>query len=52
MLLTFTLIIISIPPPPQSFIPGLKPFFSANPSHFLFFFRTDYIDPQTVHRYF
>jgi len=33
MLLTFILIIISIPSPPHSFIPGLKPSFSANPSH-------------------
>ena len=31
MLLTFTLIIVSIAP--HSFIPGLKPFFSAYPSH-------------------
>jgi len=33
MLLTFILIIISIPSPTHSFIPGLKPSFSANPSH-------------------
>ena len=33
MLLTFILIIISIPSSPHSFIPGLKPAFSANPSH-------------------
>jgi len=33
MLLTFILIIISIQSPPHSFIPGLKPSFSANPSH-------------------
>ena len=33
MLLTFILIIISIPSPPHSFIPGLKPSFSANLSH-------------------
>jgi len=33
MLLTFILIIISIPSPSQSFIPHLKPSFSANPSH-------------------
>jgi len=33
MLLTFILIIISIPSPPHSFIPGLKLSFSANPSH-------------------
>jgi len=32
MLLTFILIIISIPSPPLSFIPGLKPFFFANSS--------------------
>ena len=32
-LLTFILIIISIPSPPHSFIPGLKPPFSPNPSH-------------------
>jgi len=31
MLLTY--ILISIPSPPHSFIPGLKPSFSANPSH-------------------
>jgi len=33
MLLTFILIIISIPSPSQSFISCLKPSFSANPSH-------------------
>jgi len=33
MLLTFILIIISIPSHPHFFIPGLKPSFSANPSH-------------------
>jgi len=33
MLLAFILIIISIPSPPHSFIPGLKPSFSVNPSH-------------------
>ena len=33
MLLTFILIIISIPPPPYSFTSDLKPSFSANPSH-------------------
>jgi len=32
MLLTFIFIINSIPPPPHSFIPGLTPSFSANPS--------------------
>ena len=46
MLLTFILIIISIPSPPHSFIPDLKPPFSANPPHrsLPFFFRTDYMD--------
>ena len=33
MLLTFMLIIVSIPSAPHSFIPGLKPSFPANPSH-------------------
>jgi len=33
MLLTCILITISIPSPAQSFIPDLKPSFSANPSH-------------------
>ena len=33
MLLTVILIIISIPSRPHSFIPGLKPSFSANPSY-------------------
>ena len=33
LLLTFILIISSIPLSPHSFIPGLKPPFSANPSH-------------------
>ena len=33
ILLTFILIIISLPSPTHSFIPGLKPSFSANPSH-------------------
>jgi len=33
MLLTVILIIISIPSPTHSFIPGLKPSFYANPSH-------------------
>jgi len=27
------LLLFGIPPPTHSFIPGLKPFFSANPSH-------------------
>jgi len=40
VLLTLIFISISIPSPPHSFIPGLKPSFSANPSHhFLFFFQ-------------
>jgi len=33
MLLTDILIIISFPSPTHSFIPGLKPSFSTNPSH-------------------
>ena len=33
MLLTFILIISSLPSPTHSFIPGLKPSFYANPSH-------------------
>jgi len=33
MLLTFILIIISIPSPPHSLIPGLNLSFSANPTH-------------------
>ena len=33
MLLTVILIIISFPSPTHSFIPGLKPSFSASPSH-------------------
>jgi len=46
MLLTFILIIISIPSPAHSFIPDLKPSFSANPPHrsLPFFNRTDYMD--------
>jgi len=42
---TVILIIISCP----SFIPDLKPSFSANPSHcsLFFFFRTDYMIAQT-----
>jgi len=49
VMLTVILIIISFPPPSHSFIPGLKPSFSANPSHcsFSFCFRTDYMIPQT-----
>jgi len=44
---TFILIIIGIPSPTHSFIPGLKPPFSANPSHrslSFFFFRIHYKD--------
>ena len=54
MLLTLILIIISIQSSPHSFIPGLKPSFSANPSHcsLFFFFRTDSMIPQTVYCYF
>jgi len=33
MPLTVILIIVSFPSPAHSFIPGLKPSFSANPSH-------------------
>ena len=47
MRLTFTLIIISISSPTLSFIPDLKPYFSANPSHLrlpFFFSGTDYMD--------
>ena len=44
-LLTLILIIIIIPSPPQSFIPGLKPFLQILPIvPFLFFFRTDCTD--------
>jgi len=52
MLLTFIFIIITIPSPPHSFIPGLKPSFSANPSqHSIPFFRTDYIDSLGLFTY-
>jgi len=50
MLLTVTLIIISFLSPTLSFIPDLKPTFSANRSHCslsFFFFKTDYMIPQT-----
>jgi len=51
MVLTVILIIISFPSPTPSFIPGLKPSFSANPLNppqpFLFFSRTDYMIPRT-----
>ena len=52
---TVILIIIRIPSPTHSFIPGLKLSFSANPSHRNFFFSssgfTTWI-PQTVYCYF
>jgi len=41
------LLLSGIPSPTQSFIPGLKPSFSANPSHrspSFFFFRIHYVD--------
>jgi len=44
------IIIISFPSSTLSFIPDLKRSFSANPSPtaaFLFFFKTDYVIPQT-----
>jgi len=45
MLLTFILIIISIPSRPHSFIPGLKPFLQILPTvTFISFFRTDSTD--------
>ena len=39
---------------PHPFIPGLKPTFSANPSHrsLPFFFRTDYINSPDFYCYF
>ena len=43
-------LIISFPSPTLSFIQDLKPSFSANPfplQPFFFFFRTDYMIPQT-----
>ena len=50
MPLTVTLIIISFSSPTLSFIPDLKPSFSAKYfplQPFFFFFRTDYMIPQT-----
>jgi len=49
MPLTVIHIIISFPSPTLSFIPDVKPSFSANPSHcsLSFFSRTDYMTPQT-----
>ena len=49
MPLTVTPIIISFSSPTLSFIPDLKPSFSANPSHCslsFFFFRNDYMIPD------
>ena len=45
MLLTFILITISIPSPPHSFIPDLKPSFSANPSHCSLSFSSSGLTP-------
>ena len=57
MLLTFILIIISIPSLPHSFVPGIKPPFSANPSHRSLPFDLSSPGltariPRTVYRYF
>jgi len=54
MPLTVILIIISFPSPTLSFIPDLKPSFSANPSHcsIFYFFTTDYVILQIVYCYF
>ena len=57
MLLTFIfiIIIISMPSPTHSFIPGLKPSFSANPSHRSLSFSSSGLTtwiPQTVYCYF
>jgi len=55
MLLTFMLIIVSIPSAPHSFIPGLKPSFPANPSHRSLSFFSSQLTlqiPRTVYRYF
>jgi len=54
MLLTFIfiIIIISMPSPTHSFIPGLKPSFTANPSHCSLFFSSSGLTtwiPQTVY---
>ena len=52
--LTVILIIISFPSPTHSFIPGLKPSFSANPSHCsLSFFLRDWLrDSPDFYSYF
>jgi len=50
MPLTVILIIVSFPSTTLSFIPDLKPSFSANPSHYSLafsFFRTNYMIPET-----
>jgi len=57
MLLTFIfiIIIISMPSPTHSFIPGLKPSFTANPSHCSLSFSSSGLTtwiPQTVYCYF
>jgi len=51
---TVILIIIGIPSPSHSFIPGLKPSFSAYPSQkpFFFFFRIHYVDSPDCYCYF
>jgi len=52
---TVILIIIGIPSPTDSFIPGLKPSFSANPSHRSLSFSSSGLTrriPQTVYCYF
>ena len=52
---TVILIIIGIPSTTHSFIPGLKPFFSANPSHRSLSFSSSALTtwiPQTVYCYF
>ena len=41
VVVTFILIIVSIPSPPNSFIPGLKPSFSASASHHSLFLLQD-----------
>jgi len=51
MLLTVILIVISFPTPTQSFIPGLKRSFSANPSHHSLSFSSSGLTtwiPQTI----
>ena len=52
---TVILIIIGIPSTTHSFIPGLKPFFSANPSYRSLSFSSSGLTtwiPQTVYCYF